>query len=206
MKSKLSIIGLYEHDDTIFNGLQLPAQMSRNVLIDYIYMECSDLEVMYPEPDVMKKLISSWSIARLHSWERLYDSTVQEYNMLHNYDRYEEWTDNSNTDNNVSASNSRNGRSDTNTSTVISKPGYNTAVVVDTERSRVDSDSNVTESQSATTTAKDVSLALHKGHMYGNIGVTTAAQMIQGEREIDLYDVYMAITQEFKEKFCVLVY
>ena len=46
----------------------------------------------------------------------------------------------------------------------------------------------------------------HKGHLYGNIGVTTAAQMLQGERDINTYDVYKAIADEFKRKFCICVY
>ena len=206
MKSKLSIIGIYEHDDTVFNGLQLPAEMSRNILIDFIYMECSDLELLYPEPSVMKKLISSWSVSRLHSWERLYESTVQEYNMIHNFDRYEEWTDNANRDNTTAVSNSRQGNSSGTVQNTISKPGYNSTNYVTVEQNRTDSSNYVSDNGNANSTEKDVSLALHKGHLYGNIGVTTAAQMIQGERDIDAYNVYMAITQEFKERFCVLVY
>lgn len=206
MKSKLSIIGLYEHDDTVFNGLQLPAEMSRNILIDYIYMECSDLELLYPEPSIMKKLISSWSLARLHSWERLYESTVQSYNMIHNFDRYEEWNDNGSRDNTASATNSQSGRASGTEETVVHKPGYNSTTYVTTEQTSRSTNSNSSSSASANSNERDITAAQHRGHLYGNIGVTTAAQMLQGERDINAWDVYEAITQEFKERFCVLVY
>lgn len=206
MKSKISIIGLYEHDQTIFNGFQLPALMSRNILIDYIYMECADLELIVPNPDIMKKLISSWSTARLHSWERLYESTVQDYNMIHNYDRYEEWIDNGSTDNTRTASGSQSGRGSGSESTTIAKPGYNSTTYVTTEQMGRTSNSSDSSNSSANSNERNITAGQHKGHMYGNIGVTTAAQMIEGERQIDGWDVYMAITQEFKEKFCVLVY
>lgn len=207
LKSKLSIIGLYEHDDTIFNGMQLPAEMSRNIMIDYIYMECADLELLYPEPDVMKKLISSWSVARLHAWERLYESTVQSYNMIHNFDRYEDWTDNGSASSNASASGTQSGNASGSETVTVSKPGYNTSagyvMVEQTGRTGYSSSSGTSSSNSneSSTTA-----GRHVGHLYGNIGVTTAAQMLQGERDINAWDVYEAITQEFKEKFCVLVY
>lgn len=43
-------------------------------------------------------------------------------------------------------------------------------------------------------------------YLYGNIGVTTTQQMI--ESSIDLYktDLYNIICEEFKEKFCIMLY
>lgn len=178
MAATLSVNGLYQYDNTLFNGLQIPSQMNKNVLINYIIMECAELEILIPDPDTLKPMIESWSISRLHSWERLYESTVQQYNMIHNYDRYEDWTDKGD----------GTGRSSAN----MRKAGYNSGNLVD-------SDANSGTTQTLTNSE-------HNGHLYGNIGVTTAAQMIQGERDIQAYDVYMAITDEFKRKFCAVVY
>lgn len=41
---------------------------------------------------------------------------------------------------------------------------------------------------------------------YGNIGVTTTQQMISEEREIVKFNIYTYITEEFKARFCLLVY
>lgn len=43
-------------------------------------------------------------------------------------------------------------------------------------------------------------------HAYGNIGVTTTQQMIQEEREIDKFNLYDIIIEEFKLRFCILIY
>lgn len=46
----------------------------------------------------------------------------------------------------------------------------------------------------------------HSLHMHGNIGVMSTQDMIAQEREIDLFNMYDIIIDEFKQRFCVLVY
>ena len=178
MPATISINGLYQYDNTLINGMVIPPAMNKAALINYIISECAELELAIPRPDTLKIMIESWSLARLHSWIRLYESTVQDYNMIHNYDRYEEWTDH--------------GDGTSGATGTTSKAGYNGGSMVPAEAS-----GSTVEVHNDTT---------HEGHLYGKIGVTTAAQMLQGERDINTYDVYMAITDEFKHKFCVCVY
>lgn len=61
--------------------------------------------------------------------------------------------------------------------------------------------------QSADMADRDAAQSDHTGHIYGNIGVTTAAQMIAGEMDVRMsYNLLDAITQSFKDQFCVQVY
>lgn len=61
--------------------------------------------------------------------------------------------------------------------------------------------------QAADMADKDAAESDHKGHIYGNIGVTTSAQMIAGEMDVRLrYNVLDAIVGSFKDQFCVQVY
>ena len=46
----------------------------------------------------------------------------------------------------------------------------------------------------------------HTLRAHGNIGVTTTQEMIRQEREIDLFNVYDIIIEDFKMRFCILVY
>ena len=46
----------------------------------------------------------------------------------------------------------------------------------------------------------------HEIHAHGNIGVTTTQNMIKQERQIDLFNIYDIIIQDFKMRFCILVY
>ena len=176
----------------------LPEGMSQEYLQDMILIECSELEVLLPRPSIMKKTVTSWAATRLHAWDRLYQSTVQEYNMIHNYDRYEEWSDTG------SGSTGSTGQSteSPNITNTRSTAAYNESTLKDVEAQKTTGSRGISSTQSGTSENE----SSHEGHMYGNIGITTAAQMLQGERDINAYNVYMAIVQEFKRQFCIIVY
>ena len=182
MPATMSVKGLYDWDHDLFNGLKIPAAMDKNALINYILMECSDLEVTVTDPETLRILIESWSISRKHSWDRLYESTVADFNMLHNYDRHEEWTD--------TGTGTGTGSNDSE----LRKAAYNNTDPVLAEKQHGDSSSSTT------------SRGTHNGHLYGNIGVTTSVQMLTEVHDYYAYDVYQAITDEFKHKFCICVY
>lgn len=46
----------------------------------------------------------------------------------------------------------------------------------------------------------------HTLHAHGNIGVTTTQKMIKEQRQVDLFNVYDIIIEDFKMRFCILVY
>lgn len=46
----------------------------------------------------------------------------------------------------------------------------------------------------------------HELHVHGNIGVTTTQEMIRQERDIDRYNLYDIIIEDFKMRFCILIY
>ena len=46
----------------------------------------------------------------------------------------------------------------------------------------------------------------HELHAHGNIGVTTTQKLIREQREIELFNLYDIIIEDFKMRFCILVY
>lgn len=46
----------------------------------------------------------------------------------------------------------------------------------------------------------------HELHAHGNIGVMSTQDMIAQERKIDLFNIYDIIIEDFKMRFCILVY
>ena len=46
----------------------------------------------------------------------------------------------------------------------------------------------------------------HELHAHGNIGVTTTQEMIRQQRNIELFNLYDIIIEDFKMRFCILVY
>lgn len=46
----------------------------------------------------------------------------------------------------------------------------------------------------------------HNLHAHGNIGVTTTQKLIKEQRSIELFNLYDIIIEDFKMRFCILVY
>ncbi len=82
----LSIMGLYEYDNTLFQGLQLPEGLNQEAVINEILLQCAELEIVYPDINIMKLAITTWSIANQYTWQKLYDTMVVEYNPIWNVD------------------------------------------------------------------------------------------------------------------------
>ena len=68
--------------------------------------------------------------------------------------------------------------------------------------SNINKDSSMTHGEKIETEKEGT----HKLHAYGNIGVTTTQEMIKQERKIDLFNVYDIIIEDFKMRFCILIY
>lgn len=237
MRMLLSILALWNDDPTILdsNNFPLPERINRAVMQMHILTELAELEILYPEPDVLKIALHAWASARIPQWERMLDALTEEYNPLHNYDRHEEWTDertgegtNSKT---TTSQQSVNGTSSSATTTEGDSTGSeetNTIVagfndgnsltpkdqtVTDAEESHGETvNTSGTSSQTGTgsvvesgTNSED-GTSEHTGHLYGNIGVTTSMTMLQEELAGRTTDIYQIITREFKQRFCLLVY
>lgn len=179
MPATMSLLGLYNWDDSILDGLSVPDGVDKGVLINNLLRECAELEVLYPQPDALKFFVGEWAKERLPVWERLAATLSYEYDPISNYDRREEWTDES--------SGSAEGTSENQTA------GFNNT-------SANVPDSRNTASSSASGKNK------RTGRAYGNIGVTTTQQMIEEERRISEFDIDHVIIQEFKKTFCLLIY
>ena len=46
----------------------------------------------------------------------------------------------------------------------------------------------------------------HTLHAHGNIGVTTTQKLIREQRAIELFNIYDIIIEDFKMRFCILIY
>ena len=95
MTAPMSVLGLYNYDDTIFDNMVFPEAMTtteKTDTINNIILECAELEVLYTNPAFMKFAIQTWSRKELPTWIRVYNASVAEYDPIENYNRYEEST------------------------------------------------------------------------------------------------------------------
>lgn len=92
MQSRLSLLGLYNWDDTLFDSMVLPEDWdndTKDILINNILMECAELEVIYANWDFMRGAIEAWSSKEVVTWNRLYQAMLIEYDPIQNYNRVE---------------------------------------------------------------------------------------------------------------------
>ena len=197
----LSILGLYNYDSTIFDNMVSPFEDNEN-LIQNILMECAELEILYPDADFMKFAIGAWSQKQLPIWNKLYNTEKLEYNPLENANRTEETNDTTL----INESNSGNNKStvdgtSTNTRQVfpfdgnISQPQYIDDIVPHQESDNNYSDNR--EGQNTFTSIKTVK---------GSIGVVTPQEMLEQERNVSKFSTVNYIIEQFKQRFCILVY
>lgn len=223
--SLLTVEGLYNYDNTLFDGFNVPDGLVKEIAIDAILMRTRELEILYPDFTYMKNRITIWSNKYQINWKKLYDTTVLEYNPIENYDRMEDWTD---TDDETSTSARDNTRNTTNTvkststneiMNSVNVTDQNTAFnagLADHAKQITDGDTTENGSITNTETGKDTEnenvnggrTGRHTktGRAHGNIGVTTSQQMIQSERDLVVFNLYDVIAESFIENFCLMVY
>ncbi len=76
----------------------------------------------------------------------------------------------------------------------------------DTEKTEYGKKENATETKNYGEKVNTENAGEHNMHIHGNIGVMSTQTMIQQEREIDLFNIYDIIIEDFKMRFCILVY
>ena len=91
----LSLLGLYQYNEQLFDGLRLPKGVNKETLVNNLLAETAEFEILYPDPEFLANMIAVWSEKELAVWEKLEKTLHYEYDPLSNYDRNEETTDNS---------------------------------------------------------------------------------------------------------------
>ena len=182
----LSILGMYNYDESIFDGFRTPENVERETTIQTILLECAELEIIYPEFETMKTAIKLWTDKEFTVWEELQKTREYEYNPIWNKDgiitetevRLNEYEGNSNGENTRSVA------------------GFNSESLVNAEKNKGSADSQGQEEENIERQRIE----------QGNIGVTTTQRMIQEQREVVAFNTIDYILQSFKKRFCIMVY
>lgn len=217
-KAILTLIGLYEYDNELFDNLELPSGIDKSILVNNILLEAGEFSVLYPNPEFMKSQIGYWSKKNYRTFEKWIDALSIEYDPLYNYDRTEEWTDTGTSNDSGEASGNDNenstvtGTSENDTNTLNKISAYDSSTLQNDTSSDVSfSGSDTSTGNTSRTNSNDYSNtnnyhSTHSARMYGNIGVTTSQQMLESELDIATWNLYQHITDLFLNEFCIMVY
>lgn len=181
MKAKLSILGLYRWNINIFQDMALPAEVDREVVTWQILEDCGELEILYGDPDYMQQSIKQWSMAMLPSWTKIQEALTAKYNPIWNKDGTIRETYNY-------------GAISTSGNSMDKVAGFNS----DTTHNREQAESAARQEAHTDTTERIEQ---------GNIGVTESSAMVRHEVELRAeFNIYQIIADDFKHKYCLMVY
>lgn len=199
----MTLIGLYNWDNTIFDKLNVPADLNKTTLVNNILLRSGEFEVMYADPDCMKDAIGMFSDTWQPTFERWVKALAIEYNPLENYDRKEGWSDTRNTSDSGTSSSSTSGTTSSTTTNKVSAYDAGDALTTRDQAQTYGADGSSSSGSSSSSSHEG---AKHDGRIHGNIGVTTSQQMLISELDLGYWNIYEKITDLFLTNFVIPVY
>lgn len=190
----LSLIGLYNYDNTLFDGLTLPAGIDKDICINEILRRCGEFELIYSDLDFNKSMIAQFGNKHNRTFTKWVEGLAEEFNPLHNYDRHEIYTD----------THKSNAVSNSATSTSSNADRKVSAYDASTMQPKENETSGGSGTGSAVNSSNDE--VKHEAHLYGNIGVTTSTQMLEDFLRVERWNIYEHIADIFCDEFCIPVY
>lgn len=204
--AKITLIGMYNFDNTLFDTLELPAEIDRDEFINNLLMSAGEFEVLYSDYDFLKFSIGVWSKKWYRTFEKWLEGLKAEWNPIENYDRYEEIKDTTNRglENKTIGQNNFKGSNKDSTENTVS--AYDSNYYSPDRKSEINGSS---ESNSTTTNednVKEDTLFNHTAHVHGNIGVTQASEMLQAYMDISKWSLYEHMNDLFKNELLICIY
>ena len=195
LQPRMTLYGMLQYDPTLFEGVVLPDGMDKTLMVNQIIRQSGDLFPYYQVPPQVKTAITEWFMRRKDNFAKLWQGFTAEYNPIENYDRQEDSTETPNITHTLS-----NSGQDASTNEADVQ-GYNGTDYVPNSRTKSSgtSSTNGTDTESGTRT--------YTSRIHGNIGVTTSAQMLEGELALrKSMDIYALIAAEFETDNLIQVY
>lgn len=208
-------MGMYNYDSTIFDSLTLPEGLNKTTAVEEIVMECAELECLYPSVPFFKRAVGIWSATMQSSFARVWSAVNLEYNPIENYDRQEDETTTGtrqHSGQDVTTGSNSDTRTVSDSGSVQNKiAGFDASALVDHDSgtsSRNGTDSTTgTDRTELTHGEKIADAGTRTSRIHGNLGVTTSQQMLESELDlVPRLNFYRYLAEEFKRRFCVLVY
>ena len=213
MQSKLTLIGLYNYDNTALDLLSFPEGIDKNLAISTILLRCGEFELLYPSLPFVKSLCDVWSKKHYYTFQKWVNLINIEYNPLDNYDRHEEYTDTRTGSDTHSGEDSTSGSTtpaQTTTTTTENVSAYDSSTYQPKAQNTDSVVVNVAGSDSSTITHGEVisreDELTHEAHLYGNIGVRSSQELFDQEKEVARFNIYEQIADIFCEEFCLMIY
>lgn len=190
----LTLAGLYEYDNSIFDQMELPGGMEKESMIMTILGACGENECRYQSPDILKVMIGNFFHINAWRFNELFKTTQYDYDPLVNYDLEITVERSRNDKRTLNAGISSSGTSESQTS------AYDSAEY-SPERKAIDSSSNDTN-ETENTEGGDTETR----HEKGDNSARSTQYMIKEQRDVVNFNMYLLIADEFEDYITIPVY
>lgn len=207
----------------IFEGITVPAPLSKDAVRSAIMVKCGLLTPVYGEPEVLRQTIKDWFYNKQWAFSHLVKIINAEYSPIENYDRYEEYTDihdgtgkDSHSGTDTRTYDANNQDKDSGTDTITNEISAENASTYQADNKSSTAFGKTTDYKKAESTKdihghtidrKDDWTTKHTAHLHGNIGTTKNAEMILDDIDlIGQFDPYKWIAGQFENDFMIMIY
>lgn len=232
--AKITLIGMYNFDNSLFDGMDLPEGIDKDTFIASLLLRDGEFEVLYPDFTFLKGAIAIWSNKWRHTFEKWLIAQAAEWNPIENYDRYEEFDDSHSKNlTSTSTESKTNSESQTSTGSASGSDTTNGSGSNEAQKSAYDSGSyqpdarNLTSNSNTATSSSSTNASSstngshkidgsvtdvetgsnkHTAHIHGNIGVTTSASMLKEFRDVNEWNLYDHMADLFKTELLIPIY
>ena len=230
VRATLSLLGLYNWDNTVLDGLTLPDNFTADdltALKNNLLIETAEFEILYSEPSFLKLAITEWCSKRKSTWKWLKETQQYEYNPIWNadYNRYNtrilKQSEDETNDFERKLKDTKSGDDTTklsgNDTSLHSVYGFNQQSTAAPQASdkvdygrqdKTEYDSKI-DYTGTTQNVRDFDRADEEQNhekTQGNYGTTTTQYMINEEQKLAQLNMIDYIITDFKKRFCLLVY
>lgn len=232
--ARLTTVGLFMYDNSLFDELVAPTKLDRDILVKNILQKSAPFELLLTDFNFLKMSIGLWSAKNIDNWNAIIDAFTMDYNPIENYDRFENWSDSASESESESTSSSEllstsesetvsesssdsmyNSLTSTNDVSAYDTIGYQpNERNINDNRGNNNSVSNQNRGNQGRQDRNTLEghnrtherLDTHGGRIHGNIGVTTTQQMLLQEFDLRQINMYDEIAKSFCKEFCLLIY
>lgn len=204
--AKLTLFSAYNyckaHGENLFEAFDAIPDIDADLLTNVLLIRGGEFGLIYPDTDFLKMQVETSVKKWQHTIARWVKIQSEDYNPIHNYDRYEEYTDTENASGTQTAGGSSTVIDDT--TNTESKAAYDSNALQTNAQSKIDGTTTNTTNNSAT--QNNNRELVHTAHLFGNIGVTTTSQLQTEARKAEAWNLYENIAGLFIADWCIPIY
>lgn len=194
----INIVSLYGYD-YIFSKMEFDSRLNKEMVINSIMDYNGEFIPQYPEGTLFQQMIGTWSFRIKDGVKRMLDALEADYNPIENTDRYDEWTETTDTEQNHNVSRETENTKTENYESSVSAYDSSSFTPRDKNTGNVEDNFNLNEDG----TSNGNETKTYSQHLHGNIGVTSNQKMIMEELDLRKFNIYTYIAEDFFDNLMI---